>query len=118
MRPARAAFCSGSVLVLVDNAAEDVAADDPAAGFRGDRAWHRLGEIQAAMRPGLVVVASGEGGNERSIGPGEAGRGDLTANYGQLVAQHKDLSVLGESVHPVDPDQLDLSMREKNRPPS
>ena len=31
----------------------------------------------------------------------------MPAQNGQLVAQHEDLGVLGDGVHPVDPDQLD-----------
>ena len=33
--------------------------------------------------------------------------GDLAAQHSQLVAQHEDLCVLGEGVHPVDPEHLD-----------
>jgi len=47
---------SGSALVLVDDAAEDVAAVDLAAGVRDHRPGHRLGEPKAAVWPGLVVA--------------------------------------------------------------
>ena len=48
---------SGGTLVLVDDAAEDVATDDRAAGIGGHRAGDRLGKLEAAVGPGLVVVA-------------------------------------------------------------
>ncbi len=47
------------------------------------------------------------GGDERPVRPPQAGTGDLAAQHSQLVAQHEDLRVLGDVVHPVDPDQLD-----------
>src|ERR1035441_5644897 len=41
---------SGSPLVLVDDAAEDVATSNCAASASGDRVGDRVGELQAAMR--------------------------------------------------------------------
>ena len=46
---------SGSALVLVDDAGEDVTAVDLAAGVRDHRLGHQLGEPKAAVWPGLVV---------------------------------------------------------------
>ena len=47
---------SGCPLVLVDDAAEDLAPGDLAASDRQLRARHRLGQLQAAVWPRLVVM--------------------------------------------------------------
>jgi hypothetical protein len=57
--------------------------------------------------PELSGYESGQEGDEGTVGPGEAGTGDLTAQYGQLVAKHKDLGVLGRSIRPVDANELE-----------
>ena len=56
-RPARVGLRSGGALALIDDAAQDVAADDLALGTRRLGAGYRLGEPKAAMGPGLVVGA-------------------------------------------------------------
>src|SRR5664279_2713057 len=48
---------SGRPVVLVDDAAEDVATSDGLAADRCDRTRDRLGELKAAVWPRLVVVA-------------------------------------------------------------
>jgi len=61
---------SGSALVLVDDAAKDIATDDLAvADGRGRRAGERLVEIETAVGPGFVVMADvlGEQGLQRSL---------------------------------------------------
>ena len=61
---------SGSALVFVDDAAEDIATDDLAAtGDRGRPSGDRLVEIETAMGPGFVVMADilGEQGLEMSL---------------------------------------------------
>ena len=47
-----------------------------------------------------------QGGGERPVGPGEPGTGDLTLKYGELVAKHENLGVLGGRVCPMDPKQF------------
>lgn len=59
------------------------------------------------MPPNARVDESGQGGYERSVGPAEAGSGDLTAQDGQLLAEHEDLRGLGEGVHPMDAHELE-----------
>ncbi len=49
----------------------------------------------------------GQGGDERPVRPLEAGTGDLGAQNGELVAQHKELRVLGDGARAADSDQLD-----------
>ena len=46
-------------------------------------------------------------GDEGTVGPGEAGTGDLAAEHSQLVAQNKDLCILGRSIRPVDANDLE-----------
>jgi len=48
---------SGRPVVLVDDAAEDVATSDGLAADRCHRTRDRLGELKAAVWPRLVVVA-------------------------------------------------------------
>jgi hypothetical protein len=57
--------------------------------------------------PALTGYESGQEGDEGTVGPGEAGTGDLAAEHGELVAQDKDLWILGGIVHPEDPEQFD-----------
>ena len=68
-------------------------------------AQDRLGGDQERDPP-LPRHQPGQGGDERPIRPPQAGTSDLAAQHRQLVAQHEDLRVLGDVVHPVDPDQL------------
>ena len=58
-------------------------------------------------RPAFSGYESGQEGDEGTVGPGEAGTGDLAAKHGQLVAQHKDLGILGRSIRPVDANDLE-----------
>jgi len=57
-------------------------------------------------RPPLARDQVGERADERPIRPGEARTGDLPLEHGELVAQHEDLGVLGQGVHPVDTYRL------------
>ena len=57
--------------------------------------------------PELSGYESGQKGDEGTVGPGEAGTGDLAAEHSQLVAQNKDLCILGRSIRPVDPNNLE-----------
>jgi hypothetical protein len=58
-------------------------------------------------RPPLPRDQLRQRGDERPIGSVEARTGDLSAEDGELVAQHQDLRLLGDDVHPVDPGQLE-----------
>jgi hypothetical protein len=49
---------------------------------------------------------TGQEGDEGTVGPGEAGTGDLPVQHGQLVAEYEDLSVLGRGIHPMDANDL------------
>ena len=69
-------------------------------------AQDRLGGDEE-RRPTLPWHEPGQGGDERSVGPGEPGSCDLAAQDGQLVAEHQDLRILGDGVHPVDAQELD-----------
>ena len=68
-------------------------------------AQDRLGRNEE-RRPPLAWHQLRQRGDERPVGPGEAGTGDLAAEDGQLVAKHEDLGVLGGGVHPMDPKQF------------
>ena len=57
-------------------------------------------------RPTSPWHQSGQGGDERPVGPGELRSADLTSQHSQLVAKHQDLSVLGDVVHPMQPSEL------------
>jgi hypothetical protein len=57
--------------------------------------------------PALSGYESDQEGDEGTVGPGEAGTGDLAAKHGQLVAQDKDLGILGRSIRPVDTKDLE-----------
>ena len=50
---------------------------------------------------------TGQEGDEGTVGPGEAGTGDLAAEHSQLVAQNKDLCILGRSIRPVDANDFE-----------
>lgn len=56
--------------------------------------------------PALLRDEPRQGGDDRPIGPGEAGTCDLTAKDRNLVAQHEDLGVVGSGVHVVDGQDL------------
>jgi hypothetical protein len=58
------------------------------------------------MVSGLTRNETSEEGDEGTVGPGEAGTGDLTAQHGQLVAEHEDLGILGSCVHAVDAEHF------------
>ena len=66
----------------------------------------RLGRDEEACPP-LTRHEAGQGAYDRSIRPGEAGPADLPAEHDQLVAQHRDLCVLGHSIHPMETDHSD-----------
>ena len=57
--------------------------------------------------PELSGYESGQEGDEGTVGPGEAGTGDLAAYHSQLVAQNQDLCILGRSIRPVDANDLE-----------
>jgi hypothetical protein len=65
----------------------------------------RLGRDEERCPP-LTWHQLRQRGDERPVGPGEAGTGDLAAEDGQLVAKHEDLGVLGGAVHAMDPKQF------------
>src|SRR5665647_1979322 len=50
---------------------------------------------------------TGQEGDEGTVGPGEAGTGDLAVQHGQLVAEYEDLSVLRRCIRPVDTNDLE-----------
>jgi hypothetical protein len=56
--------------------------------------------------PELSGYESGQEGEQGTVGPGEAGTGDLAAEHGQLVAQNKDFCILGRSIRPMDANDL------------
>ena len=66
---------------------------------------HRLGRDQERAPPFTGDEAS-EQGDERPIGPGEAGPPDLAAEHCQLVAQDEDLGILGDVAQMVRTDEL------------
>ena len=55
--------------------------------------------------PPLARYEVGQKSDQGTVGPGEAGTADLSAQHGQLVAQHEDLRLLGRGVHPMDTEQ-------------
>ena len=57
--------------------------------------------------PALSGHEAGQEGDEGTVGPGEAGTGDLAAEHGQLVAEHEDLGILGRGIRPVDANDLE-----------
>ena len=57
--------------------------------------------------PALTGYESGQEGDEGTVGPGEAGTGDLAAEHGELVAQDKDLCILCRGIRPVDANDLE-----------
>ena len=69
-------------------------------------AQDRLGSDEE-RRPTLPWHESGQGDDERPVGPGETGSGDLAAEDSQLLAEHQDLGILGGGVHPVDAHEVD-----------
>ncbi len=85
---------SGGPLVFVDEAAEDVPADGPAAGGGRCRAGERLLEVEPAVGPSLVVVADvvGKHGLEMSSGYDE--------EVIEAVLPHGAHEPLGERVRP------------------
>jgi hypothetical protein len=62
---------SGRPVVLVDDAAEDVATSDGLAADRCHRTGDRLGELKAAVWPRLVVVADVLGEHLVEVSPGD-----------------------------------------------
>jgi hypothetical protein len=65
--------------------------------------------------PEFSAYESGEEGDEGTVGPGEAGPGDLAAEHGQLVAQDEDLGILGRSIRPVDANDLEHASEKSGR---
>ena len=57
--------------------------------------------------PELSGYESGQESDEGTVGPGEAGTGDLGAEHSQLVAQNKGLCILGRSIRPVGANDLE-----------
>jgi hypothetical protein len=78
----------------VDDAAEDVATSNCAASASGDRVGDRVGELQAAMRPRLVVVANALVEHSGSVANAAM---ELTLQHADLVAEHHQLDVLVQS---------------------
>jgi hypothetical protein len=62
--------------------------------------------------PALTGYESGQEGDEGTVGPGEAGTGDLAAEHGELVAQDKDLCILCRGIRPVDANDLEHALEE------
>ena len=48
--------------------------------------------------PALARHKSSEESDEGTVGPGEAGTGDLAAKHGQLMAEHEDLGILCRAI--------------------
>jgi hypothetical protein len=71
----------------------------------------RFGRDEAG-RPPFTGDQAGEGTDERSIRPCEAGTGDPALEHGQLMAQHEDLGVLRHSVHPMNADRFEHAVNE------
>jgi len=63
-------------------------------------------------RPPLSWDEAGEQGDQCPVRPGEAGSADLASKDCHLVAQHKDLGVLGERVPPRQSKEFDGAMDE------
>ena len=83
-------------------AVQDVGAGrSNAAGRVGAAVEDGLGRDKERTPP-LTRDETGEQGDQRVIILVEAWPGHLPAQHGQLVAQHEDLSVLGDGVHSVD----------------
>src|ERR1035441_1555142 len=57
--------------------------------------------------PAFPGSETGEHADQRSIGPGEPGTGNLAAKHGQLVAKHEDLGILCRSIRPEDRNGLE-----------
>ncbi len=66
-----------------------------------DRLW-----ADEERPPALPRYEASQECNESTVGPGEAGTGDLPAKHGQLVAKHEDLRVRGRGIHPMDANDL------------
>jgi len=66
---------------------------------------HGLGRDQERA-PAFTGGEAGEQGDERPIGPGEAGPPDLAAEHCQLAAQDEDLGILGDVAQKVRTDEL------------
>ena len=65
----------------------------------------RIGGDQE-RRPSSPRNKPGQSSDERSVGPGETGSGDLAAKDIQPLAEHQDLGVFGDGVHTVHPPEL------------
>jgi len=57
--------------------------------------------------PAFPRDETGKQSDERAVGPGEAGTGDLAAKHGQLVAEHEDLCIFRRGIGPVDTKNLE-----------
>ena len=62
--------------------------------------------------PALARYEASEEGDERTIGPGEAGSWDLAAKHGELVAEHEDLGIFGDRVDPEDAERSEDASEE------
>ena len=69
-------------------------------------AQDRLGGDEE-RRPTLPWHQSGPFGDKRPVRPGETRSGDVATEHSELVAEHEDLGVLGDLVHPMQPSELD-----------
>src|SRR5450759_3071912 len=72
-----------------------------------DRLW-----AYEERSPAFSRNKTSEEGDECTIGPGEAGTGDLPVQHGQLMAEYQDLSVLGRGIHPMDANDLNDASEE------
>jgi hypothetical protein len=66
----------------------------------------RLGRDEERS-PALTRHKTGQESDECTIGPGESWTDDLAAEYGQLMAEYQDLSVLSRGIQPVDTNGLE-----------
>jgi hypothetical protein len=67
---------------------------------------NRLGRDEEGS-PAFPRYEAGEQGDQGSIGPGEAGPGDLAAQHGELMAQHQYLGILSCGIRPMHADQFE-----------
>ena len=91
---------SGSGLVLVDDAAEHVVPDDPAARDRGRRPGEWLGELESSVRPCLIVVAEVVGDHGFEVSPRRTpagGRGTRCGWSARSAPRRRSLSASGRA---------------------
>jgi hypothetical protein len=62
--------------------------------------------------PAIARHETGEEDDNGTVGPGEAWTGDLAAKHSQLVAEHEDLCIFGDRVHPEDVEHFEDASEE------